>query len=87
MLQHTMRHRHIETREYTLTAIDDIIERGHLRNWLELRDALRSSVAIADSVRHICEHQKSCSDFPSRYIFWSNFLDFLGMEAHHEREG
>jgi hypothetical protein len=72
-----MRHRHIETNEYTLTAIDDVIERGLLRDWLELRNAIRSSVVIADSVKRVCEHQKSCPDFPSRYIFWSNFLDSL----------
>ena len=43
MFQHTMRHRHIETREYTLAAIDDVIERGFLRDWLELRDTVRPS--------------------------------------------
>jgi len=72
-----MRHRHIETNEYTLAAIDDVIERGLLRDWLELRDAVRSSGTVASHVRQICEHQKVRSDFPSRYIFWSNFLDYL----------
>ena len=75
-----MRHRHIDTREYTLSAIDDVIERGVLVDWLELRDAVQSSVALADAVRRICEHQKSRSDFPSRYIFWINFLNFLGAD-------
>ena len=85
MAQHTMRHRHIETREYTLVAIDDVIERGFLRDWLELRDAVRSSTAVASHVKRICEHQKTRSDFPSRYIFWDNYLDYLGMEVRHEQ--
>lgn len=85
MLQHTMRHRHIETKEYTLAAIDDVIERGLLRDWLELRGAVQSSTAVASNVRRICEHQKMCSDFPSRYIFWSNYLDYLEMEASREQ--
>ena len=84
MLQHTMRHRHIDTQEYTLTAIDDVIERGLLGDWLELRDAVRSSSAVAHHVRQICDHQIPRSDFPSRYVFWGNFLDFLGIEARHE---
>jgi hypothetical protein len=71
-----MRHRHIVTREYTLTAIDDVIERGLLHDWLELRDAVCSSSAVANDVRQVCERQKTRSDFPSRYIFWSNFLDW-----------
>jgi hypothetical protein len=79
-----MRHRHITASEYTLTAIDDVIERGLLRDWLELREAACSSEAVADDVRQVCEHQKSCSDFPSRYIFWINFLDWLEKGGPHE---
>ena len=81
MIPHSMQHRHIETREYTLTAIDDVIERGLLVDWLELRDAVKSSVSVAGQVRQICIHQQSRSDFPSRYIFWSNFIDFLDKEG------
>jgi hypothetical protein len=78
-----MRHRHIVTNEYTLTAIDDIIERGLLRDWLELRNAVCSSASVAYDVRHVCAHQISRSDFPSRYIFWNNFLDWLEKRKSH----
>ena len=82
-LQHTMQHRHIVTGEYTLTAIDDVIERGLLRDWLELRDAVRSSADLARDVKHVCEHQKPRSDFPSRYVFWSNLLERMKQGALH----
>ena len=84
MMHHSMRHRHIGAHEFTLTAIDDIIERGVLRDWLELRDAVHFSTVVASNVRLVCEHQISHSDFPSRYIFRHNFLDWPAKRNGHE---
>ena len=75
MTAHTMNHRHINTCEYTLAAIDDVIERGVMNDWLELRDAVRSSSRVANDVRKVCEHGQACSDFASRYVFWRKYLD------------
>ena len=74
-LRHSMRHRHLDTQEFTLAAIDDIIDRGKMKDWLELRDALRATPKLAEAVRHICRHHED--DQNIRYNFWLVYLDYI----------
>lgn len=75
-LLHSMKHRHIDTQEFTLEAIDDIISRGKHHDWLELRDAVRLDPQIATDVKMICEHYKDQES--NRYNFWLVYLRLRG---------
>ncbi len=45
-----MRHRHLNTTEWTLDAIDSALERGDLEDWRELFAAARRDVSLARSI-------------------------------------
>lgn len=76
VLKHSMKHRHIDTQEFTLTAIDDIIDRGNARDWVELRDAILADPEIAKKVKKICAHY--AEDENIRYEFWPVYLRLNG---------
>ena len=75
-LQHTMRPRHLDTQEFSLAAIDDIISRGQHQDWLELRDAIRTNPEVAEKVKRICEHYEDQDSL--RYDFWPVYLRLNG---------
>jgi hypothetical protein len=50
-----VRHRHlIDGVGLTTAAIDDILDRGSLDDWLSLRDAAKRDKAIAERIVRIC---------------------------------
>jgi hypothetical protein len=50
-----VRHRHLnDDVGLTAAAIDDILDRGSLDDWLMLRDAAKNDKTIADMIVHIC---------------------------------
>ena len=50
-----MRHRHlVDGVGFTKAAIDDILDRGALDDWLLLRDAAKSDWAVADAIVRVC---------------------------------
>jgi hypothetical protein len=69
-----MLHRHItDTQPHSLVAIDDIISRGDLADWLELRDALEANPDLTISIQRVCAnyiHDQS----EQRYHFWNFFV-------------
>jgi len=69
-----MRHRHLNHSEFTLSAIDDIISRGKMADWLELRAIVRSNISGArEKILKICKaymHDK----YAQRYRFWENYV-------------
>lgn len=51
-----MKHRHLEgSSQYSLAAIDDMIDRGGRADWHLLREAADADPAIKERIRHICE--------------------------------
>jgi hypothetical protein len=64
-----MQHRHINDTEYTLPAIDSIIEYGKRQDWAELQIKVRSSSQLCrkvfDVARHNLEHP-----YTIRYHYW-----------------
>lgn len=83
-LLHSMKHRHIDTQEFTLTAIDDIISRGKHRDWIELRDAVRTDAQVALAVKKVCEHY--AADENIRYDFWPVYLRHAGYSYLYEEK-
>jgi hypothetical protein len=64
-----MRHRHLTHEQYTLAAIDDVIERGNRRDWAELRQAALHERGIFEKVLRVCEARVS-DPYAQRYHFW-----------------
>lgn len=51
-----MRHRHLTTQQWTLMAIESLLERGQLADWREFaRDLSQSKRLAADTLR-VCEY-------------------------------
>jgi hypothetical protein len=50
-----MKHRHLNDNVgLTSAAIDDVLDRGSLADWLELRDAAKRDRSIADKIVTVC---------------------------------
>ncbi len=49
----TMRHRHINTTEWTSEAIFSVLERGDLPEWKKLMKAARADEKLAEKIRSI----------------------------------
>lgn len=69
---HIMEHRHILTQSYTLTAIDDVIERGRWADWVELRNALKAEPDLAQKIIKVCERRLDDRS-AQRHFFWWNY--------------
>ena len=55
-----MLHRHLNHRQYTLAALDDVIDRGKRADWAQLR-----SVALAHAN----------DPYAQRYHFWRHYAE------------
>ncbi len=51
-----MHHRHLTTAQWTLMAIESLIERGQLDDWREFARALRNSKRLAADTLRVCEY-------------------------------
>jgi hypothetical protein len=67
-----MRHRHLNHSRFTLTAIDDVIDRGHRQSWAFLLAAVDSSPEIRSRVLRVCATHVSDA-YAQRYHFWNNY--------------
>lgn len=64
-----MEHRHLTHQRLTLAAIDDIICRGKLADWEQLRDAVRQHPDVLKKLLRIClVHVED--PYAQRYHFW-----------------
>ena len=72
-----MRHRHLTTQEWTLMAIESLLERGQLADWREFVQALSKSQRLAADTLRVCEYAEDrrsaalarflvCSCYPQR---------------------
>ena len=65
-----MKHRHLYDWPYlTLSAIDDIIERGKRNDWVELRDAAKRDPEVMAKIRKICA-ARCVNPYAQRYHLW-----------------
>jgi hypothetical protein len=69
-----MLHRHLNHQDLTLAAIDDVIGRGHLADWDELRSAFRTRPDIRAKVLRIC-HAHLSDPYAQRYHFWKRYVE------------
>jgi hypothetical protein len=69
-----MRHRHLNHRSYSLSAIDDIIDRGAPKDWAELRRALRKDLQLLEKVKRVCAANMDHPYSGERYRHWMEYV-------------
>lgn len=68
-----MAHRHLNHREYTLAAIDDIIGNGRWDTWKRLRLAVCRDPEIREKVLKVCA-TRADDPFAQRHHFWQQYV-------------
>jgi hypothetical protein len=68
-----MLHRHLNHSEWTLAAIDDVISRGRLDDWKQLRDAAESSTKIREGILRVSQPYL-LDPYQQRYHFWNFYV-------------
>jgi hypothetical protein len=51
-------HRHLETREWTLMAIESLFDRGTLADWREFFTALQHDPKLAERALTVCRYRE-----------------------------
>ena len=69
-----VQHRHLNHGDFTLAAIDDVIDRGKREDWRELRLAALEDRAIMEKVLRVCEAHVD-DPFAQRYHFWKHYAE------------
>lgn len=68
-----MEHRHLNGNRLGPAAIDDIISRGKMDDWLELGLALKEDSGLEDLILRVCS-PKIQDKYEQRYHFWNNYV-------------
>ena len=68
-----MLHRHLNHSDWTLAAIDDVIARGRLDDWKELRDVAANRSDVRDRILRVAEPHLS-DPYAQRYHFWNLYV-------------
>ena len=69
-----MLHRHLNHRQYTLAALDDVIDRGKREDWAQLRSvALNDRMIMEKILRVALAHAQEPS--AQRYHFWRHYAE------------
>lgn len=69
-----MQHRHLNHEGFTLVAIDDVIARGRLQDWVALRRAARDDRTIMEKVQHVCRAHTQ-DPYAQRYYLWKHYAE------------
>ncbi len=67
-----MLHRHLNTEEYTLAAVDDVIDRGRRKDWAQLRSAALADRALMEKVLRVANAHAN-DPYAQRYHFWRQY--------------
>jgi hypothetical protein len=68
-----MLHRHLNHSDWTLAAVDDVIARGRLDDWICLRNSALEQSEIRGRILRICEAHVS-DPYAQRYHFWKAYV-------------
>jgi hypothetical protein len=69
-----MLHRHLNHRQYTLAALDDMIERGKREDWAELRSVALEDRAIMEKILRVAlAHAQD--PYAQRFHFWRHYAE------------
>lgn len=70
-----MLHRHLNHQDFSLAAIDDVIDRGKIEDWRELRRAALEDRTTMEMVLRICLAHVH-DPYAQRYHFWKNYAEY-----------
>jgi hypothetical protein len=70
-----MQHRHLNHSNYTLAAIDDVIERGNLRDWVELARAVLGDETGVLREKVLRVSRARDADNPQAFRVWQLFAE------------
>jgi hypothetical protein len=68
-----MLHRHLNHSDWTLAAVDDVIARGRLDDWKQLRDAATGRAEIRARILRVCAAHLA-DPYAQRYHFWDYYV-------------
>jgi hypothetical protein len=68
-----MWHRHLNHCDWTLAAVDDVIARGRMDDWKELRDVATQRPEVAQRVLQVCAPHLD-DPYAQRYYFWDYYV-------------
>jgi hypothetical protein len=69
-----MLHRHLNHQQYTLAALDDVIERGKREDWAQLRSVALNDRALMEKILHVAlAHAED--PYAQRYHFWRRYAE------------
>lgn len=69
-----MLHRHLNHQNLSLAAIDDVIARGGLQDWAQLRKAVLEDRDLMAQLEQICKAHTH-DPYAQRYYFWQNYAN------------
>jgi hypothetical protein len=69
-----MQHRHLNHEEYTLAALDDVIDRGKRADWAQLRSVALADRALMEKILRVAlAHAEDV--YAQRYHFWRRYAE------------
>jgi hypothetical protein len=68
-----MEHRHLSGSRWTLAAVDDVIARGGLKDWKELRRAAVDEADVRERILRVCAGRLA-EPTEQRYYFWDYYV-------------
>ena len=69
-----MQHRHLNHQGFTLTAIDDTIDRGGLEDWVQLRREALGDHTLLRKVLRVCAARID-DPYAQRHHFWRHYAE------------
>ncbi|MHB1634721.1 hypothetical protein [Acidiferrobacter thiooxydans] len=69
-----MLHRHLNHQTLTLAAIDDVIGRGKVYDWADLRSAVLRDRTVREKVFRVCQAHVH-DPYAQRYHFWKHYVE------------
>jgi hypothetical protein len=70
-----MLHRHLNTEEYTLAAVDDVIDRGKPEDWTDLRSAALNDRTIMEKILRVAVAHADDPYSGELYPLWRQFAE------------
>jgi len=68
-----MLHRHLDHPDWTLAALDDVIARGRLDDWKELRNAAATRPEVRERILRVCAPHLA-DRLKQRHFFWDFYV-------------
>ena len=72
-----MKHRNLNTEDWSRTAIDSLFERGKLPDWKEFIDTLKKDENLAKETLYMCQYHDNRDSAKLAFVFLEEFYPDL----------